>query len=67
MSRLEKVADLCHKVIGAGLIGFTVVGSLNLITTVQHKQRKYARVNSLLEQETTNDFLDTEFSKVYAK
>jgi hypothetical protein len=52
MSKLTKVADFTHKVIGLGLITFTVVGGLNVISMFHYKARRNEKANRLLEEET---------------
>ena len=52
MKALPRVADGMHKFVGLGLICFTVVGSLNLMSMFEFKQRRNKRAQELLEQET---------------
>jgi hypothetical protein len=52
MSRITKFADFAHKVVGLGLITFTVVSGLNIISMFHYKARRNEKANQLLEEET---------------
>jgi hypothetical protein len=52
MSRFVKLADFGHKMIGLGLIGFTVIGGLNIVSMFHYKARRNEKVQRILEEET---------------
>jgi hypothetical protein len=52
MNRWVIAADIGHKVIGLGLIGFTVIGSLNVLSMFHYKHRRNVKAQEILDQET---------------
>ena len=47
-----KFFDLAQKVITGGLIGFTVLGTVNLVSMYSYKMKRNERADSMLEEIT---------------
>jgi hypothetical protein len=52
MSFGVKTADYVHKMIGWGLIGFTLLGTANLVSAFDFKLRRNRKAQQLLEEAT---------------